>query len=189
MKRPVSRWQMWGFVFTGALGTLLHFFFDWTGGSFWAALIAAVNESIWEHMKLIFLPMVVFSAFQRRYFPEIRGFWWVKLTGILTALVLIPALYYTYTGALGVKADWFNITIFFIAAAAAFRLETALFRRGKACPLPEGLAVVLIGLIGAAFLAFTFSPPEIPLFQDPQNRSFGFQIFSRSNAQGPVGVV
>ena len=172
MKMPVSRGQMWGFVFTGALGTLLHFLFDWTGGSLWAALISAVNESVWEHMKLIFLPMVVFSLLQRRWFPEIGGFWWVKLAGILTALVLIPALYYTYTGALGVKADWFNITIFFIAAAAAFRLEAALLKSGKTCPLPEWLAVGMIALIGAAFLVFTFSTPEIPLFQDPQNKSF-----------------
>lgn len=175
MKRPVSRWQMWGFVFTGALGTLLHFLFDWTGGSLWAAPISAVNESIWEHMKLIFVPMVVFSLFQRRYFPELQGFWWVKLTGILTALVLIPTLFYTYTGALGVKADWFNIAIFFIAAAAAFRLETALLQGEKTCPLPQWLAVALICLIGAAFLIFTFSPPEVPLFQDPIDGTFGYR--------------
>lgn len=175
MKRSVSHWEMTGFIVTAILGTLLHFLFDWTGGSVGAALISAVNESIWEHMKLVFVPMVGFALFQRRLFPEIRDFWWVKLTGILTALVLIPALYYTYTGALGGKADWFNIAIFFIAAGVAFRLETALFQRGKACDLPQWLAVALILLIGAAFLLFTFAPPEIPLFQDPQDGSFGFR--------------
>ena len=175
MKRSVFTWQILGFIFTGVLGTLLHFLFDWTDGSLGAALISAVNESIWEHMKLIFVPMVVFSLIQRKCFPELPGFWWVKLTGILTALVLIPAVYYTYTGALGIRADWFNIAIFFIAAAAAFRLETALFRRGKACPLPERLAVVLIAAIGAVFLLFTFLPPALPLFRDPRDGSFGFR--------------
>lgn len=175
MKKSVSVWQMWGFVVTGVVGTLLHFLFEWTGGSAGAALISAVNESIWEHMKLIFVPMVAFSLIQRKCFPEIPGFWWVKLTGILTALAVIPALYYTYTGALGVEADWFNITIFFIAAGTAFRLETALFRRGKVCPLPQWLAAALIAAIGAAFLVFTFAPPEIPLFRDPIDGSFGYQ--------------
>ena len=174
MEKSMERWQMWGFVFTGVLGTLLHFLFDWTGGAVWAAAVSAVNESIWEHMKLVFVPMVLFALAQRRAFPEVVGFWWVKLAGLLTALVLIPALYYTYTGALGVQADWFNIAIFFIAAGAAFWLEARLFRRGQVCPLPQWLAVGLMGLMGAAFLVFTFRPPEIPLFRDPQDGSFGF---------------
>lgn len=175
MKKSVSHWEMGGFVAVSVVGTLLHFLFDWTGGSLGAALISAVNESIWEHMKLIFVPMVVFALIQRWIFPEIRGFWWVKLTGILTALALIPMLYYTYTGALGVNMDWLNIAIFFFAAGAAFWLEAVLFQSGKVCPLPELLAVALIGLIGSAFLVFTFATPEIPLFRDPQDGSFGFQ--------------
>lgn len=156
-----------GIHFTGILGTLLHFLFDWAGGSLGAALVSAVNESIWEHMKLIFVPMVVFALIQRRFLPKEQGFWCVKLAGILAALVLIPALYYSYTGALGVSADWFNIAIFFIAAAAAFRWETWLLQREKICPLPEWLAVMLIAVIGTVFLISTFVPPEIPLFRDP----------------------
>lgn len=176
MRGKVSSWQMAGFLFTAILGTLLHFLYDLTGQSPAAGLISAVNESIWEHMKLIFVPMVVFALVQRRFgFRDRGGFWWVKLTGILLALVLIPVLYYTYTGALGVEADWFNIAIFFLAAGAAFRLEAWLFQREKTCPLPDRLAVGLIGLIGAAFVVFTFLPPEIPLFQDPQDGCFGFQ--------------
>ena len=175
MKQAISYWQVAGFLFTSILGTFLHFLFDLSGQSLIAAIFSAINESIWEHMKLIFVPMVVFSLFQRRYFPELEGFWWVKLTGILTALVLIPALFYTYTGALGVKADWFNIAIFFIAAGAAFWLETKLFQSGWVCPLPQWVAIGVIALIGAAFSVFTFWPPEIPLFEDPLNGSFGFQ--------------
>ena len=174
MEKSVSQWEMLGFIVVSVLGTALHFLFDLTGGSLAAALVSAVNESIWEHMKLVFVPMTVFALIQRRAFPTLRGFWWVKLAGLLTALALIPALYYTYTGALGVSADWFNITIFFLAAGAAFRLEARLFQRGKVCPLPERWALALMGVIGAAFVYFTFAPPEIPLFQDPQDGSFGF---------------
>ena len=119
MKKSIPSWQIAGFVFTSVLGTFLHFLFDLTGGSAVAALISAVNESIWEHMKLIFYPMVLFGAIQYRVFgKDMKGFWCVKLKGILLALVLIPSIYYLYTGALGISADWFNITIFFLAAAA-----------------------------------------------------------------------
>ena len=133
MKPSIPRWQLAGFVFTGVLGTLLHFLFDLTGGNLAAALFSAVNESIWEHIKLLFYPMVVFGLIEFFFLgKETPGFWCVKLKGILLGLGLIPVLYYTYTGILGLSADWFNITIFFIAAAVAYWWETKLFQKETA---------------------------------------------------------
>lgn len=175
MKKSIPSWQIAGFVFTSVLGTFLHFLFDLTGGNAAAALISAVNESIWEHMKLIFYPMVLFAVIEARAFgKDIKGFWCIKLKGILLALVLIPSLYYLYTGALGVSADWFNITIFFLAAAAAYRYETKLLEEDRPCAA-RWLSLALICLIGLLFTVFTFWTPQIPLFQDPITGNYGFQ--------------
>jgi hypothetical protein len=174
--KKIPIWQTAGFIFTGILGTFLHFLFDLTGGSLTAALVSAVNESIWEHMKLLFYPMVLFAAIAYFYWGKnVDSFWCVKLLGILYGLVLIPVLYYSYTGIFGVSADWFNITIFFLAAGAVYWLETKLFQRGFSCALPKGAAVLLILLIGVAFTALTFLPPEIPLFRDPLTGTYGYQ--------------
>ena len=174
MKQKIALWQMAGFIFTAIAGTLLHFLFDFNGGSLPAALVSAVNESIWEHMKLIYVPMVLFALFQRKRMGKTETFWCVKLRGISLALVLIPALYYTYTGALGVSADWFNIAIFFLAAAAAYRLEAGPLLREEENSR-EGLCLLLVLLIGVAFLVFTFAPPNIPLFRDPVTGTYGFR--------------
>lgn len=166
---------MIGFIFTGILGTLLHFLFDWTGGSWIAAIFSAVNESIGEHTKLLFYPMVLFALIEyKAWGREVASFWCIKLLGILTGLLLIPVLYYTYTGILGIKADWFNITIFFIAAAAAYYLETKLFQKDFSCKLPAWAAVVVICLLAAGYTAVTFYPPTMPFFQDPVNGTYGF---------------
>lgn len=171
MKHSLGSWQLAGFGFTAGAGTLLHFLYDWTGQSIWAAPFSAVNESVWEHMKLLFFPMLIFalveSRFVRKTYPN---FWCVKLVGTVLGLALIPVLYYTYTGALGVSADWFNIAIFFICAAAAFRLETRLLKKGWSCRFP-GLPFLL--LLSLAFVLLTFFPIRIPLFQDPVTGSFG----------------
>ena len=175
MIKSVPYWQVGGFLFAGIAGTLLHFLFDWTGGSAVAALFSAVNESVWEHMKLLYYPMVIFAAIE--YFAwgkEMENFWCMKLLGLLLGLSLIPVLYYTYTGLLGVNADWFNIAIFFISAAVAFYVETKLFQRGFSCALGRKASVAIIVLLGVLFVVFTFLPPHIPFFQDPQNGSFGF---------------
>ena len=167
-------WQMAGFVFTAVAGTLLHFLFDWTGGNVAAALFSAVNESIWEHLKLLFYPMVMVAVAE--YFVwgrKTESFWCIKLIGILIGFGLIVGVYYTYTGALGVHADWFNITLFFLAAGLAFWVETKLLQKDFRCANGRW-AAMLIFLIAVAFTVFTFAPPHIPLFQDPATGSFGF---------------
>ena len=112
MKKAVPTWQMVGFVFTGILGTFLHFLFDITGENVIAGIFSAVNESIWEHMKLLYYPMVLFNMVQYRFWGRnTPSFWCTKLIGMLVGLAIIPVLYYTYTGILGKSADWFNITI------------------------------------------------------------------------------
>ena len=177
MKHSISNWQLAGFLFTAALGTFLHFFFDLTGQNWIAALFSSVNESIWEHMKLVFYPMFAFALIENRIWGrEIPQFWCIKLLGILLGLAMIPVLYYSYTGAFGKNVDWINIAIFFLTAAASYRLETVLFQRGYACRLQADTALVILWLLAAVFTLLTFRPPMIPLFQDPQTGTYGFQI-------------
>lgn len=176
MKKSIPTWQMLGFLFTAILGTFLHFLFDLTGGSVVAALISAVNESIWEHKKLLFYPMVLFALIEYFFWGKgYKPFWCIKLVGILVGLTLIPVVYYTYTGILGKSIDWFNITIFFIAAAVSFWLETKLFQKDWGDQYDCRWAALLICLIAVMFTVLTFMPPYIPFFADPITGSFGFQ--------------
>ena len=176
MKKDVGYWQMVGFIFTAVVGTLLHFLFDWTGGNVAVALFSAVNESIWEHLKLLYYPMVAVALAEYFFWGrENSAFWCIKLTGIALGLALIPIIYYTYTGALGVKSDWVNIALFFLVAAAVFWVEARLFQRNFSCKINARAAVALIVLLGVVFTVFTFAPPHMPLFQDPLRGTYGFQ--------------
>ena len=51
-----------GVIFVSAAGTLLHFVYSWTGNNSIIGLFAPVNESTWEHMKLLYFPMLLFCA-------------------------------------------------------------------------------------------------------------------------------
>ena len=175
MKKGIPYWQIVGFVFTAVIGTLLHFFFDWTGGSAAAALFSAVNESIWEHLKLMYYPMLLFALAEWAYWGKnVEDFWCIKLLGILLGLGLIVVVFYTYTGVLGMSTDWFNVAIFFLAAGISYWVETKLFQKNFHCGVSSGLSLFLIGLLAVAFTAFTFLPPHIPLFQDPVTGTYGF---------------
>ncbi len=167
-------WQISVFLFTGAAGVLLHFLYDLTDGSIFVAPFSAVNESIWEHMKLLFFPMFVFALIEYNFIGNNYGnFWCAKLVGIITGLLLIPIIYYTYTGVLGVNADWFNIIIFFIAALTSYYIENLLIKNNPGFCRSPLIAFLTLCLIAVLFIVLTFVQPKIPLFQDTTTGKYG----------------
>lgn len=167
MKQNLLLWQFGGFTFATALGTILHFLYDWTGFGIFAP-ISAINESTWEHMKILFFPMLIFACVQSIYFSqEYKGFWWIQCLGIFIGVGSVPILFYTYNGAFGTSPDWLNILFFFLSAGLGYLVEAVLLRKNFSLPYPA-IAVGLLLLGATLFVAFTFSPPSLPLFQDPR---------------------
>jgi len=173
MKQRSILWQWAGFAAVTFVGTILHFLYDWTGGSILVSPFSGVNESTWEHMKLLFWPLFLFALVQWLFFREQKNYWCVKLVEIVLGLLLVPVLFYTYNGVFGKSPDWINIAIFYISASLVFLFEWQAFKRNLLqCSYPQ-LAFVAICLIGVQFVVFTFAPPKIPLFQDPITGSYG----------------
>ena len=173
MKTKIGLWQLMGFSVTSLGGTILHFLYDWLGGALWVAPFSGVNESTWEHMKLLFWPMLAFAVVQSLCFRDREDFWCVKLRGILLGMVLIPVIFYTYNGAVGKSPDWLNIAIFFVVAATVYLYEARLFEDGRVkCGSPKW-AVAVLGALAVLFVAFTFFTPEIGIFRDPLTGTYG----------------
>ncbi len=173
MKKSIGLWQLAGFAVTSLLGTLLHFLYDWSGNSLLTAPFSGVNESTWEHMKLLFWPMFLFAIVQSFFFKEHKNFWCVKLRGILLGLGLIPILFYTYNGAIGKSPDWINIAIFFISAAIVYIYEAVqLHSQKRSCQSPQA-AIAMLCVIALLFILFTFRTPEIGIFMDPLTGTYG----------------
>ena len=173
MKRDISLWQLGGFSFTALAGTLLHFLYDLTGESVLAAPFSGVNESTWEHMKLLYFPLLIFALIQSRFFKEHKDFWCIKLIGTVIGLAFIPMLFYTYNGAVGKSPDWLNIAIFFIAAGAAYTYELYAERRGKLPRISARGAALILFAVAIAFVIFTFITPPLEIFKDPTDGSYG----------------
>ena len=175
MRKRLFFWELAGFLFTSAVGSLLHFVYEWSGGSLAAAVVSGVNESTWEHMKLLFVPMFLFSVVQAcvlgKNYPNFLA---VRAVSILTGLALIPVLYYTYTGVWGQMRDWANITVFFLAALGAFLLDASLLRRNRlSSPWQQVLGLIVLWALAFCFVWCTFRPPHIALWRDPTTGTYG----------------
>ena len=173
MNRSVGLWQLFGFAVASLGGTLLHFLYDWLDKPAWVAPFSGVNESTWEHMKLLFWPMLLYAVVQSFFFKDRGDFWCVKLRGILLGMVLIPVIFYTYNGAIGPSPDWFNIAIFFISAAIVYLYEARLLTTEVLPCRSQKWAVAAFAVLAIAFVVFTFWTPEIGLFRDPLTGTYG----------------
>lgn len=175
MRRRLFVWELGGFLATGILGTLLHFTYEWSGRNIIAAAFSGVNESTWEHMKLLFFPLFLVSVVQvcflGRNYPNFLA---ARAVSTLAGLALIPTLFYTYSGILGSHVTGVDIAIFFAADLAVFLLDGWLLRRGKlSAPWQQLLGLLVLWGLAFCFVWCTFHPGPLALWRDPTTGRFG----------------
>ena len=166
MKR-LKLYMILGFLFTAVLGTVWHFLYDWTGRGAIAALFFPVNESTWEHMKLIFFPMLLSSFFLSARFKEeypcLPG---ALLLGDLLGTLSIPVTFYTYKGIVGRSFLAADIAVFLAGVLIAFRTAWVLKESPAVCQY-RNLIYLFTVLSAVLFFIFAFLPPAIGLFAEP----------------------
>jgi len=175
-KNAVLVWEITGFIFINVVGTLLHFVFVWFGRWRPLALIAAVNESTWEHLKIAFWPALCFALVEYRYLRRgTNNFMLAKTVSLYTMPVLIILLFYAYLWIIGHDVLLLDILIFVVAIGigqmVSFRVLTS-----KSGSKLNGRAWTLLLILTLAFLLFTFSPPHMVLFKDPITGGYGIVV-------------
>lgn len=158
-----------GAVFAIIVGSLLHFTYSWSGENAIVGAFSAVNESTWEHLKLIFFPVLLFMLAEYFiYGDKVSGFFTSKLLAVLFGMMTIVVLFYTYTGVVGRHFLFADIGIFIIGIAANYLLSYKLLQAGHFKSKPINiLSFVLIIFIAALFVVWTFNPPSLNIFTNP----------------------
>lgn len=161
-----KRFCVIGAILTMILGIVSHFVYEWSGNNFLVGLFFPVDESVWEHMKLIFFPMLAYALIagkrMEEQFPCIYN---AMFQGILVGLMMIPVLFYTYTGILGFDVAWLNIAVYIVSVLVAYLVVYRLTencRQTDSKLLRYSMYAFLI-----AFMVFSAYKPEIGLFMKP----------------------
>lgn len=154
-----------GFLFTSVLGTLSHFFYEWSGDSTFIGLVCPISESAWEHMKLLFFPALLYCfLFKLIYKNAVPNVSLPLLSGILTGTTLIPVFFYTYSGILGFTVVWIDIAIFYLCTGITFSMASKLYEQKNIARfrfLIYGLTI----LYSILFFIFTLFSRILPCFK------------------------
>lgn len=154
-----------GAVFVLIFGTLFHFFYEFSNKNKYVGLISPVNESTWEHLKMIYFPSVIYLISQIIFFGDTyENLLTAKAFGIVIGMLTILALYYAYTAATGrnyLVADILTF-VFGIIAMACFTIIYV--ERGEAYNFA---AVTILIVLLFSFIIYTYHPLNLSLFKDP----------------------
>ena len=155
------------------LGTLLHFTYEWSGEDKIVAIYSAVNESTWEHLKLVFYPMTIMAIIVAFVIKKQKNNYWPgQAIGILTAMTFITVFFYTYTGIIGENFAILDIASFIVAILLGEYVTYKIITSEKKYDM-EKISIVLIIALFLSFLVYTYNPPKIQYFKDPINGSYG----------------
>lgn len=159
-------------IFIIVLGIILHFIFEWSNNNFIVGTISAINESVWEHLKLIFFPMLITTIIL--YFYEgknISNYLCAKVLGIIFAMIFTVIFFYTYTGIIGKNFVIVDISSFFVAVILGQYIAYKKMKLNVYCHKIRAVSILI--LVFLMFLIFTFFPPHINLFKDPRTEGYG----------------
>jgi hypothetical protein len=173
-RKRILFYELAGIVFIIVFGSILHFTFEWAGNQAIVGVFSAVNESVWEHLKLGFWPAIVFALIEFKYLKKsTNNFLFAKTVGIYLIPITIVVIFYSYTAILGESLLVIDILSFIIAVIVgqfvSYKLLTS-----KTLPYNlDMVSLIALILLGVAFVLFTFYPPQLAMFQDPITGEYG----------------
>ena len=162
-------------LFSLILGTLLHFTYEWSGENLFIGSFSAVNESVWEHLKLVFYPMLIAAIVEYFFVKDVsNNYVEAKTIGIFTAICFIIVSFFTYSGIIGTSIIVIYILIFIISIILGEYVAYRLMKReNESTVTTECLSIIILVFLLLCFIIFTYLPPEVNLFRDVTTGVYG----------------
>ena len=168
----IRSYQIVSAIFVCIAGTLLHFTYKFFGEDSFVASFSAVNESVWEHLKLLFFPLLLTTIIGYFYIEKnVPNFLCSKTLGTIAAMLFIIIFFYTYTGIIGKSILLIDIASFFVAVILGEYLAYKLMISNFECN--NIIAIIILSVILIGFIVFTYFTPKIEIFRDPVTNQYG----------------
>lgn len=166
MSKKLLIYEGLGLLFSLLCGLFLHYTYALSGENAIVSFFSATNESVWEHLKLLFFPAFLYTAIEYFYIGKrYSGFIITKALAVLIGLLFTTAAYYTYSGAIGKNIGLVNILIFVFSCLVCYGFSYfKLLNNSPRTKYANAYGAAILVLLTFLFVLFTLTPPEIPLF-------------------------
>lgn len=166
-----KKWTLIVTVIVIIIGVIMHYFYEWSNENKLVGYFAPVNESVWEHLKLLLFPLLVAVAFEvyvaRSKGQKVNNVWTALIVSALVGMTFIVTTFYTYTGAITSKSVvTLDILTFIIAAALSSIVVHYLFKWRKFSANTEIVSIIVLIITILVIFRFSYKPPTLPIFEE-----------------------
>ena len=164
-----------GIIFIAIIGTLLHFTYELSHHNKFIAIFSAVNESTWEHIKICMTATIIWTLYDGYVYGMDGNFFIGKSLSLLSIILLIPILFYTYT-AFTKKAILFIDVICFYITVIVSQIVFYYFINIDILPfIYTYISCILLFLELGSYMFLTFNPLKHFVFEDPISHKYGLK--------------
>lgn len=164
--KKLLKWEIIGGIFLILAGSFMHFVYSDIWKSIFTALIAPINESVWEHMKLAYIPLFLFSWFEYKIinYKNLPNFLFTKVLEMYIIMLTIIISFYGYTWILGRNILILDILTYVFGVIIGQIFSYKMLKNNWANKNYWWIGVALITVLVFSFSFFTFWPPNISMF-------------------------
>jgi hypothetical protein len=172
------KWLYLGIPFIFIIGTVFHFLYKSTGKKFIVGLFVPVNESVWEHLKMLLLPIILwwgiyYSVKGRMLGINIDKWFFACLISLVTSMITMLVFYYTFTILFEIKCLPLNIfnLLFSVFMGQMLGIRFYIYSKG----IEWYISATLIVITTAIFVLLTIFTPHCPILYDQLNKIYGIE--------------
>lgn len=160
-------------IFSIILGTVLHFTYNFLHKPFVLGFFLPINESVFEHLKLVLIPLTLVGIVYTILFKKQKNLWYYISISTIISMIFIPLAHYSYTNLFNISSAIFDIVIYMIAMTFANSYTYLKLTKETKQNDKNSIGILLLITIYFIYTIFTIYPPQIELFKDPINNTYG----------------
>lgn len=178
----LKQWRLAGAVVITLLGFVWHYLYGWSGENRLLGAIVPVNESVWEHLKLGYWGLVLFSAVEYFFIRRrVNNYYLARLTGLLVLEDCILLVHYTYIAISGHLSLGVDIVSFVLAVGLCQYSTYKIYRLPYGSRGRERMAAAAFAALGLLLVLTTYYPPRYEIFRDRNTNTYGIDKTTASS--------
>ena len=174
MHKRILILEIVSFFIASTVGILLHFIYNWSGNSVFAAPFVAVSESVWEHLKLQYWPFLLTTFIGYLLVGKrSKNYFFYQAISLSLGMAFFIIAFYTYSGILGKSFLVMDIIIYYIGYIISYRHSYYCLTINPSRGSLNYYGGILFMTYGILLIFFTFFTPHLGIFVDPKTGLYG----------------
>lgn len=171
----LKKWKIISVVGIFLISALLHFIYNWFP-NFFTSLFFPVNESIWEHNKIIVGSFFIWAIIEKLYYKKRKNVIFSEaVSSIFCAFLVMIIFTPVYLYILKTQDNMIVTFAIFILSIIISQILSYKLLQKDYNPRLEEAGVILFVVFFLINIIFTYYPPKVALFYDFTNEIYGLK--------------